>query len=120
MPFNLHHSILFRNNSAKSLSQFAESAAAVNRVVVQHGVIAEAAADPDKSPTSALGLSPPSESRLLKRRQAQFASKSMNLGICGAATEVPFMPPCIFMIIVNFRILLPTKSALRLLLTKSD
>jgi len=76
-----------RNNSAKSLSQFAESAAAVNRVVVQHGVIAEAAADPDKSPTSALGLSPPSESRLLKRRQAQYASKSMNFGICGAATE---------------------------------
>jgi len=78
-----------RNNSAKSLSQFAESAAAVNRVVVQHGVIAEAAVDPYEAdpPPSSLGLSPPSESRLLKRRQAQYASKSMNLGTCGAATE---------------------------------
>merc|ERR1711910_129554 len=76
-----------RNNSAKSLSQFAESAAAVNRVVVQHGVIAEAADPYEANPPSSSGLSPPSESRLLKRRQAQYASKSMNLGICGAATE---------------------------------
>merc|ERR1712098_200317 len=78
-----------RNNSAKELSMFAESAAAVNRVVVQHSVASESVASETDGNVSlpVLGLSPPSESRLLKRRKAQYASKSLQLRLCGVVTE---------------------------------
>merc|ERR1712098_140353 len=78
-----------RNKSAKELSMFAESAAAVNRVVVQHSVASESVASETDGNVSlpVLGLSPPSESRLLKRRKAQYASKSLQLRICGVVTE---------------------------------
>lgn len=78
-----------RNNSANELSMFAESAAAVNRVVVQHSVVSESVVSDTDGNISlpVLGLSPPSESRLLKRRKAQYASKSLQLRTCGVVTE---------------------------------
>jgi len=78
-----------KNKSTKELSQFAESAAAVNRVVLQHGMSASSTtAQADEMPTtSVLGLSPPSESRLLQRRRAQNASKSLQLGGCGVVVD---------------------------------
>merc|ERR1712045_385390 len=56
-----------KNNSALALSQFAESAAAVNRVMVQH--CRSQLADPC-SATSCAGLSPPADSFLLQRRRS--------------------------------------------------
>merc|ERR1712098_1042393 len=86
---NVRSTKINRNNSAKELSMFAESAAAVNRVVVQHSVASESVASETDGNVSlpVLGLSPPSESRLLKRRKAQYASKSLQLRICGVVTE---------------------------------
>jgi len=55
-----------KNNSAMALSQFAESAAAVNRVVVQH---CRSQLDTGHS-NSFAGLSPPADSFLLKRRRS--------------------------------------------------
>jgi len=54
-----------RNNSALALSQFAESAAAVNRVVVQH-----CRSQLDCHSSSFAGLSPPADSYLLQRRRS--------------------------------------------------
>lgn len=74
-PLTTPH-VIRRNNSARELSAFAESAMAVNRVVLQHfsmtsdSVVdlylkqSEEAADAQLP----FGLSPPSESRLLQRR----------------------------------------------------
>jgi len=81
-----------KNKTAKELSQFAESAAAVNRVVLQHGMIASTTTastttEVDKIHTSVMGLSPPSESRLLQRRRARNASKSLQLVGCGVVVE---------------------------------
>merc|ERR1711862_999465 len=70
-----------RNNSARELSAFAESAIAVNRVVIQHMII-----NADSSTVASLklaekrkappfGLSPPSESKLIQRRKQ---SQSLN------------------------------------------
>jgi len=75
-----------KNNSAKELSQFAESAAAVNRVVLQHGMSISPAPD-DEVSSSVMGLSPPSESRLMQRRRALYSSKSLQLRGCGALSE---------------------------------
>merc|ERR1712200_119268 len=55
-----------KNNSARALSQFAESAAAVNRVVQQH---CRSQTESCQSMSFA-GLSPPSESYLLQRRRS--------------------------------------------------
>jgi len=55
-----------KNNSARALSQFAESAAAVNRVVIQH---CRSQLDSGHS-NSFAGLSPPADSYLLKRRRS--------------------------------------------------
>ncbi len=76
-----------RNNSARELSVFAESAMAVKRVVLQHMTINKED-DENKDPAKAneecgeksqvsppFGLSPPSESKLLQRRRFQ----SLNL-----------------------------------------
>lgn len=77
--------IIRRNNSARDLSAFAESAMAVNRVVLQHfsmnmDLVPREEYHPNKASCKAaaaadsldsghmFGLSPPSESRLLQRR----------------------------------------------------
>jgi len=91
-----------RNNSARELSAFAESAMAVNRVVLQHMSInlehdAEEEdcnkenyetnnnnnsklAEKRKAPP-AFGLSPPSESKLIQRRQ-RHQSQSLTVNSC--------------------------------------
>jgi MAP kinase interacting serine/threonine kinase len=72
--------LMRQNNNVKQLSQFAESAAAVNRVVLQHlsGNLWEVPPRPPDSQGELLGLSPPSQSRLLQRRKslqiARFSS----------------------------------------------
>ncbi|KAF2900447.1 hypothetical protein ILUMI_05742 [Ignelater luminosus] len=68
--------IIKRNNSARELSQFAESAMVCNRVVLQHfSMNLDYLERPNVYPPSPppLGLSPPSESRLLQRRTAAAA-----------------------------------------------
>lgn len=71
-----------RNNSARELSAFAESAMAVKRVVLQHmSINLEEDFSPDNNDKEVLnssnginmkppmGLSPPSESKILQRRR---------------------------------------------------
>jgi len=62
------------NNNAKKLNMFVDSAAQVNRVVLQHmsaNLWEVPPLPPDyKSGVSELGLSPPSESKLLQRRKS--------------------------------------------------
>ena len=95
---------LFRNNSARELSAFAESAMAVNRVVLQHMSInlneepqieiidTEANKEnqqeipvenngkmAEKRKAPPFGLSPPSESKLIQRR---MQSQSLNFHSC--------------------------------------
>jgi len=65
-----------KNNSARALSQFAESAAAVNRVVQQH---CRSQTDCCQSMSFA-GLSPPAESYLLQRRRS-LALQSTEVGL---------------------------------------
>ena len=70
------------------MSRFAESAAAVNRVVTQHifsfslqNVKSEVGQDPG-------GLSPPSESRLMQRRRVEAGSRSLKLRSCAPRSKV--------------------------------
>ncbi|KAG8225308.1 hypothetical protein J437_LFUL001922 [Ladona fulva] len=77
--------IIRRNNSSKELSAFAESAMAVNRVVLQHfsmnmdlrhlneGTGERDGFTSDDAPTPPFGLSPPSESALIQRRLSRTA-----------------------------------------------
>merc|ERR1712110_1028663 len=58
-----------KNDSARALSQFAESAAAVNRVVQQH-CRSHAENCQSQSMMSVAGLSPPADSYLLQRRRS--------------------------------------------------
>ena len=99
----------YRNNSARELSAFAESAIAVNRVVIQHMSINLTEEHPDdtdpesnkenittteviitdatvasnklaeKRKAPPFGLSPPSESKLIQRRKQ---SQSLNFNSC--------------------------------------
>merc|ERR1712020_474514 len=57
-----------KNNSSRELSLFAESAAAVNRVVLQHMSVNLGLWE---QTSNLSGLSPPSESRLMQRRKSQ-------------------------------------------------
>jgi len=66
-----------KNNSSRGLSLFAESAAAVNRVVLQHMSINIGMWELEGCEGS--GLSPPSESRLLQRRKSIHNSQSLQL-----------------------------------------
>ncbi|KAK7605222.1 hypothetical protein V9T40_007080 [Parthenolecanium corni] len=59
--------VIKRNDSLKKLSTFAESAMSVNRVIVQHFSMNLIGPPPPKD--SIYGLSPPSESSLMQRRQ---------------------------------------------------
>ena len=80
------------NNSSRELSLFAESAAAVNRVVLQHmptnlGLW--------EQPSNLSGLSPPSESRLLQRRMSVHNSQSLQLNrISSFGSKVFASPSC--------------------------
>ena len=78
------------NNSSRDLSRFAESAAAVNRVVLQHmptnlGLW--------EQPSNLSGLSPPSESRLLQRRMSVHNSQSLQLNRIGSFGSKVFASP---------------------------
>ncbi|KAL3268756.1 hypothetical protein HHI36_007858, partial [Cryptolaemus montrouzieri] len=87
--------VIKKNNSARELSQFAESAMAVNRVVQQHfSMNLDYLERPnvyrrtDSIPCSArvLGLSPPSESNLMQRR---MRGRSCQYMLCSPATTTP-------------------------------
>jgi len=96
-----------RNNSARELSAFAESAMAVNRVVLQHMSINMEEAHPEedkendepesnnnttktaekrKAPPP-FGLSPPSESKLLQRRTKQSQSLNFSCRVKSGLTK---------------------------------
>merc|ERR1712079_385721 len=66
-----------KNNSARALSQFAESAAAVNRVVQQH---CRTQTETCNQSMSFAGLSPPADSYLLQRRRS-LALQSTEVGL---------------------------------------
>lgn len=80
-----------RNNSARELSAFAESAMAVNRVVLQHFSMnldmVRDGTEPQCGAGDMLSLSPPSESRLAQRRKAQSLSKSIALVAAAVVTS---------------------------------
>jgi len=76
-----------KNNTSKELSLFAESAAAVNRVVLQHMSINVGMWEVEGEAVA--GLSPPSESRLLQRRKSLHNSQSLQLNrISSAGSKV--------------------------------
>jgi len=81
---------LRKNKSARGLSEFAESASSLNRILLQHNLSsrAEQAVEPDED--SNIGLSPPSESSILQRRvkQASFSRAS-----CGHAEDAAYILP---------------------------
>lgn len=82
-------SYLPRNNSVKELSIFAESAAAVNRVVLQHMSINIWAQDTaGDMQCNVAGLSPPSESRMLQRRKSLQKGKSLQLNRFSSNSKV--------------------------------
>lgn len=75
-----------RNNSARELSAFAESAMAVNRVVLQHFSMTGDSvvdfylnAEEDGKKALPFGLSPPSESRLIQRRINAKSQSNSNI-----------------------------------------
>jgi len=78
-----------KNNSVKELSIFAESAAAVNRVVLQHMSINIWAQDTaGDMQCNVAGLSPPSESRMLQRRKSLQKGKSLQLNRFSSNSKV--------------------------------
>merc|ERR1711864_53772 len=72
-----------KNMNSRELSLFAESAAAVNRVVLQHMSISlwpdNKNKDSNNSYSEVSGLSPPSESRLMQRRKSLQNSQPLQL-----------------------------------------
>jgi len=75
-----------KNNSSRELSLFAESAAAVNRVVLQHMSVNLGLWE---QTSNLSGLSPPSESRLMQRRKSVLNSQSLQLNrISSAGSKV--------------------------------
>ena len=71
-----------KNNSSRELSLFAESAAAVNRVVLQHMSVNLGLWE---QTSNLSGLSPPSESRLMQRRKSVHNSQSLQLNRINSA-----------------------------------
>ena len=72
----------------RDVSRFAESAAAVNRVITQHNFsfsLQKAKVEMGKAPG---GLSPPSESRLMQRRRVEAGSMSLKLRGCAPKSKV--------------------------------
>jgi len=83
-----------KNNTSKELSLFAESAAAVNRVVLQHMSINLGMWEVEGEVVA--GLSPPSESRLLQRRKSLHNSQSLQLNrISSAGSKVLSIKVCL-------------------------
>merc|ERR1719492_215712 len=75
-----------KNNSSREPSLFAESAAAVNRVVLQHMSVNLGLWE---QTSNLSGLSPPSESRLMQRRKSVHNSQSLQLNrISSAGSKV--------------------------------
>merc|ERR1719168_262690 len=70
-----------KDNSARQLSLFAESAAAVNRVVLQHMSVNIRYDDNTIQETPVVGLSPPAESMMMQRRKSlqQSGNNSLQL-----------------------------------------
>merc|ERR1719222_1324180 len=68
---------LRKNNSSRALSQFAESAAAVNRVVLQH-CRSELDTCSKAEQLLSAGLSPPADSYILQRRRSSLATLQHN------------------------------------------
>jgi len=70
-----------KDNSARQLSLFAESAAAVNRVVLQHMSVNIRYEDNTIQETPVVGLSPPAESMMMQRRKSlqQSGNNSLQL-----------------------------------------
>jgi len=64
------HQVIRRNNSARDLSSYAESAMAVNRVILQHFSICGGSLNSYSNDLEGVSLSPPSESKLIQRRVA--------------------------------------------------
>merc|ERR1712209_8366 len=64
--------------SARQLSMFAESAAAVNRVVLQHLSINIMQTQDSGAVEGGFGLSPPSESLMMQRRKSCVKGQSLN------------------------------------------
>jgi len=75
-----------RNNSAKQLSIFAESAAAVQRVVLQH-LSTNTGVDGEVGP-GGTGLSPPDQSSVLQRRASKQRADSLQLRRCDHSIKV--------------------------------
>lgn len=67
--------VIRRNNSARDLSSYAESAMSVKRVILQHFSICgdggSGCSELEEGSSPPLGLSPPSESKLVRRRAAK-------------------------------------------------
>ncbi|NXI19801.1 MKNK2 kinase, partial [Oxylabes madagascariensis] len=78
--------ILQRNSSAKELTSFAAEAIAVNRQLTRHDEDEEEEAEEEARPiiikatSRAMQLSPPSESKLAKRRQKSSLAKAVASG----------------------------------------
>ncbi|NXW96922.1 MKNK2 kinase, partial [Larus smithsonianus] len=78
--------ILQRNSSAKELTSFAAEAIAVNRQLTRHDEDEEEEAEEEARPiiikatSRAMQLSPPSESKLAKRRQKSSLAKAVAAG----------------------------------------
>lgn len=87
--------IIRRNQSARELSSFAESAMSANRVILQHFSICRGKEDfrPEDGSTEGwtgpgMRLSPPSESLLVQRRQRLGGGQSQST-VCGGASQPP-------------------------------
>merc|ERR1719492_601540 len=76
-----------KDNSARQLSMFAESAAAVNRVVLQHMSV-NIMDNVIINDNNCVGLSPPSESHMLKRRKSLQEGQSLQLNRLNNNTKV--------------------------------
>jgi MAP kinase interacting serine/threonine kinase len=76
-----------KDNSARQLSMFAESAAAVNRVVLQHMSV-NIMDNVIINDNNCVGLSPPSESHMLKRRKSLQKGQSLQLNRLNNNTKV--------------------------------
>ena len=113
-PEYLFNPLLFlRNNTSKELSLFAESAAAVNRVVLQHMSINVGMWEVEGEEVA--GLSPPSEARLLQRRKSLHNSQSLQLNrISSAGSKVLSIKVCLYFSLLTFRCVLKRRLNLQL------
>lgn len=76
--------VIRRNQSARELSSFAESAMSANRVILQHFSICKPGEQAWPNP-SGMRLSPPSESLLVQRRQRLATASQKGLSASAAS-----------------------------------